>query len=52
MVWGHADFGKVDTKGIHVQPVQEAREVLVEPRQAFVHQLQVHHVGFEVGHGV
>ena len=43
---------EIHTKGIHVQPIQERREVLAEPRQALMHKLQVHHIGLEIGHRV
>jgi len=43
---------KVDTESIHVHTVEEAREALGEARQAFVHQLQLHEVLFEIGHSV
>jgi len=43
---------KINTKRIHIHAVQERSETLIEPAQAFVHQLQVHEVGLEVGHGV
>src|SRR3954465_3513798 len=45
-------LGKVNTECIHVQPVEEAREALAEAGQALVHQLEVHHVGLEIGHGI
>jgi hypothetical protein len=45
-------LGKIHTEGVHVQPVQEARKALAEPRQALVHQLQLHEVGLQVRHGV
>ena len=43
---------KVDAEGVHVHPIEKARKTLIEPAEAFVHQLQVHEVGFQVGHGV
>ena len=43
---------EIHTESIHVQSVQEAGEALAEARQALMHQLQVHEVGFKVSHGV
>lgn len=43
---------EIHTKRIHIQPIQKAGKILAEPGQAFVHELEMHHVGFEVGHGV
>lgn len=47
-----AHFWKIDAKGIHVEPVEEAGKVLAEARQALVHELEVHHVGLEIGDGI
>ena len=49
---GGSYLRKIHTKRIHIHPVQERREALVEPAQALVHQLQVHEVGFQVRHRV
>lgn len=45
-------LGIVNTEGIHVEAVHEAGEALAEAGQALMHELEVHHVGLEVGHGV
>lgn len=42
----------VNTEGVHVEAIEEAGKALAEPGQALVHQLEVHHVRLEVGHGV
>ncbi|KAJ3552323.1 hypothetical protein NPX13_g11144 [Xylaria arbuscula] len=47
-----AYFGEVDAKGIHIQAVEETRKALAKASQALVHQLEVHHVGLEVGDGI
>lgn len=47
--WG---LGVVNTERIHVEAIHEAGKALAEPGQALVHQLEVHHIGLEVGHGV
>lgn len=46
------DLGEIHTERVHVQSVEEGGEVLVEARQALVHELQMHEVRFEVGHRV
>jgi hypothetical protein len=43
---------EIDTEGPDVESVQKGGKALAEPRQALVHELQVHEVGFEVGHAV
>lgn len=43
---------EVDTKGIHVETIHEAGEALAEAGQALMHELEMHHVGLEVGHGI
>lgn len=43
---------EINTKSVHVQPIQKTRKALAESRQALVHQLEVHHIGLQVGHGV
>lgn len=45
-------FWEVHTERIHIQAVQETRKTLAETRQALMHQLEVHEVGLQVGHGV
>lgn len=45
-------LGEIDTKRTHVETVEEAGKVLVEARDGLVQDLQVHHVGLEVGHAV
>lgn len=45
-------FWEVYAKGTHVHAVEEGAEALVEAVQALVQQLQVHEVGFQVGHAV
>lgn len=49
---GPRGFREVDAEGAHVQSVQEAAEALIEAVQRLVQELQVHHVGFQVGHAV
>jgi len=39
-------LGKIDTESTHVEPVQEARKVLVEARNGLVEDLEVQHIGF------
>lgn len=43
---------EVDAKSIHVEPVEKAGEGLAEAGQALVHELEVHHIGFQVCHCV
>lgn len=43
---------KVDAESVHVHAIQEPSEALAEPRKALVHQLQLHKVLLQVGHGV
>lgn len=43
---------KVHTKCIHVQAVEKARKVFAKPCQTLMHQLKVHHVGFQICHGI
>lgn len=43
---------KVHTKRIHVQTVEEARKVFAKSCQTFMHELKVHHVGFQIRHRV
>lgn len=45
-------LGEIHTERIHVQPIQEASKALAEARQALVHELKMHHVGFEIGNGI
>lgn len=45
-------LGKIHHKGIHVQAVQETRKTLAKAAQTLVHELQVHEIGLQVGHGV
>lgn len=45
-------FGKVDTEGTHVHAVEESAEAFVEAVQTLVQQLQVHHVGLQIGHTI
>lgn len=45
-------LGKIHTKSVHIQAVQEGSEALVETLETLVHELEMHEVGFEVGHGV
>lgn len=45
-------LGEIDTERIHVETVHEAGEALAETGQALMHELEMHHVGLEVGHGV
>ena len=49
---GAAYLWEVDAKSIHVHAVQEGTEILVEAGYRFVQQLQMHHVGFQVSHGI
>lgn len=43
---------EIDAERVHIQAVQKTSETLAESRQTLVHQLQVHEIGLEVGHGV
>ena len=43
---------EIDAERVHIQAVQETSKTLAEPRQALVHQLQMHEVGLKIGHGV
>lgn len=43
---------EVNTKGIHIEPVEETSKALAEASQALVHELEVHQVRLQVGHGV
>lgn len=45
-------FWEIDAESIHVHAVEKPSEALREARQAFVHQLQLHEVLFEIGHGI
>jgi|SRR5690242_11876420 len=49
---GSTHLGEIHTKGVHVHAVQEPGEALAEARKALVHQLQLHKVLLQVGHGV
>ena len=48
----HTHLRKVNAKGVHIEAVEEAGEALAEAGEALVHELEVHHVGLEVGDGV
>lgn len=43
---------KINAESIHVHSIQEACKAFIEPAQALVHQLQMHEIGFQIGHGV
>ena len=43
---------KINTKSTHIHAVEKGAEVLVETTQAFIQELQVHHIGFQVSHTV
>lgn len=43
---------EVDAESTHVHAVEEGAKAFVEAVQTLVQQLQVHHVGFQVGHSV
>lgn len=43
---------EIDTKSAHVHAVEEGAEVLGEAAERFVEELEVHEVGFQVGHAV
>lgn len=45
-------LGEVDTECVHVQTVQEASKRLAKPSERLVHELKVHQVGLQVGHGI
>lgn len=47
-----AHLSKINTERAHVHAVEESTKVLVEAAYAFVQELEVHHVGFEIGHAV
>jgi hypothetical protein len=43
---------KVDTESTHVHAVEEGTKTFVEAVQTLVQQLEVHHVGFQIGHSI
>jgi hypothetical protein len=43
---------EIHAESAHVQSVEEAAKALVEAIEALVQELQVHEVGFKVGHTV
>ena len=45
-------FRKIDNESIHVEAIQKAGKTFAESAETFVHELQVHEVGFEICHGV
>lgn len=45
-------LGEVYAESAHVQSVEEAAKALVEAIETLVQELQVHEVGFQVGHTV
>lgn len=51
-LWERWYLWKVDAEGRHVHAIQEGTEILVEARDGLVQQLEVHHVGFQISHGV
>jgi hypothetical protein len=45
-------FWKVDAEGTHVHAVEKGAKAVVEAVQTLVQELQVHHVGFQIGHSI
>lgn len=45
-------LGEVDTERVHVQSIQETGKRLAKSSETLVHKLEMHHVCFQVGHGV
>lgn len=45
-------LGEIDAESIHIQAIKKTGEIFAETRQTLVHQLQVHEVGFQIGHGI
>ena len=43
---------EVDAESIHVQAVEKGCEAFAEAREGLVHELQLHEVLLQVGHGV
>lgn len=43
---------EVDTESTHVHAVEESAKTFVEAVQTLVQQLQVHHIGFQIGHSI
>jgi hypothetical protein len=43
---------EVDTESTHVHAVEEGAKAFVKAVQTLVQQLEVHHVGFQVGHSI
>jgi hypothetical protein len=48
----HRRFREVHHERVHVQPVEKCSEAFAEASEGLVHELEVHEVGFEVGHAV
>lgn len=48
----HRGLREIDTESPDVEAIEESGEALAETRQALVHKLKVHEVGFQVGHAV
>lgn len=45
-------LGEVNTESIHIHAVKKTGKTLAESRQALMHQLQVHKVCLQTGHGI
>jgi len=45
-------LGKIDTERVHVQSVEKTGKRFTKSSEALVHELEVHHVGFQVYHGI
>jgi hypothetical protein len=43
---------EVDTESTHIHAVEESAKAFIEAVQTLVEQLQVHHVGFQIGHSI
>jgi hypothetical protein len=43
---------EIHAESAHIQPIEEAAKALVEAIETLVQELQVHEVGFQIGHAV
>lgn len=49
---GDGTLGEVNTKSIHIEPIEKACKRLAKPSQTLVHELKVHQVSLQIGHGI
>jgi hypothetical protein len=45
-------LGEIHAESAHIQSIEEAAKALVEAIETLVQELQVHEVGFQIGHAV